>query len=82
MCPSPQLNVKNAIPAFPRMMPLLLIEIDAIHILDSTQDLDMRLFRALACEEGGCGLGEHEADGQIGMVREGMEDVGDFDGCY
>ena len=42
----------------------------------------MRLFRALACEKGGCGLGEHEADGQIGVVREGMENVGDFDGCY
>jgi len=79
MCPSPQLDVKDRMSAFPRMMPLLLIEIDAFYILDSAQSLNARLLCALACKEVGCRLGEHEADRQIGVRREGIEDVGDLD---
>lgn len=42
----------------------------------------MRLFGALAGEEVGGGLGEEEYYGEVRVVREGVDDVGDFDCCY
>lgn len=42
----------------------------------------MWLFGALAAEEVSCGLGEDEADGDIWVVGEGLEDVRDLDRCY
>ena len=42
----------------------------------------MWLFRALAGEEIRCGLGQDEADREVGMVGECGENVGDFDRGY
>lgn len=42
----------------------------------------MWLFRALAREELGRGLGEDEADGEVGVMRERGEDIGNFDRGY
>lgn len=68
MRPSPQFDVQDTISTFPRMMPFLLIEKNALYVLDSAEGLDMRLFRALACEKVGCGFGEDKADGEVEMV--------------
>jgi len=68
MRPSPQLNVQDTIPTFPRMMPFLLIEKNAFYVLDPAEGLDMRLFPALTCEEVGSGFGENEVDGKVGVV--------------
>ena len=42
----------------------------------------MRLFRALALEEVRSGFSEDDTDGEVRVVRECFEDVGDLDGCY
>ena len=42
----------------------------------------MRLFGALAGKKVGGGLGEEEDYGEVTVVREGVDDVGDFDCCY
>ncbi len=42
----------------------------------------MRLFSTLACEEVGCGLGENETDREVRVAGEGVQDIGDFNGCY
>ncbi len=42
----------------------------------------MRLLGALACEEVGCGLGENETDGKVRGAGKGVQDIGDFNGCY
>ena len=42
----------------------------------------MGLFRALTREEIGSGFCEDEADGEVGVVRESVENVGYFNGCY
>jgi len=42
----------------------------------------MRLLGTLSAEEIGCGFGEDEADGEVRVMRESTEDIGDLDGCH
>ena len=59
-------------PSLPRMRLLILIGKDLLDILISTEGLNGRLLRALACEEIGRGIGEDETDGQVGVPGQGI----------
>ena len=44
--------MEDGLPSLPRMSPLILIEKYVLHILASTEGLDVRLLGALACKDG------------------------------
>lgn len=64
--------MQNSISAFPGVYPLFFIKEDTFYISDVPERFEMWLFGALAGEELSCGLGEDEADGEVGVMGEGV----------
>lgn len=74
--------MRDAITSHPRFAPFVCVAVDAVDVGDGGEVLEGWLLSGLVLEEFHSGFGEEQADGEVGVVREGGEDVGDFDGCY
>lgn len=68
--------------AHPGDEPFVFVAVDCFDVGDEEEGAQGGLFRGLGLEEGGCGGGEEDADGEVGVVREGVQDFGEFDRGY
>lgn len=80
--PLAQVDVQDAPAPRPRRPRLVLVLVDAVDMRKRRQRRDGGLLGGLAAEKVGGGLGEDDADGEVGVVAEGGDDVGQLDCCY
>jgi hypothetical protein len=82
MRPPPQLNMQDLIPAHPRFLPLVRIEIYAVDVPYLLNMPHIWYLGRLTLEEFLGGGGEDDADGDIRVCGEGASDVAYFYGGY
>ena len=66
--------MQNAVAADPGFGPFVFVKVDSVQVRGLGYLAGARLFGGLALEKLARGFGEDEADGEVGVVREGFED--------
>ena len=61
--------------------PFVFVVVDGVNVVDGTKCSDGRLLVRLVGDEFGGGGGEYYADGEVGLLGESREDLGQLDCC-
>jgi hypothetical protein len=64
--------VQDTVAADPGFGPFVLVEVDSVDVINLTERSEKRLLVGLVLQELTRGFGENEADGEVGVVGEGV----------
>ena len=73
--------MEDAAPSGPWTIPLVLVVVDGVDIREEGQGFDGRLFPTLTLEEILGRFGEEDPDGEIAVMGESLDDVGELYCC-